>query len=186
MATRREILVVEDNPGDAYLICDVLNKGSQPCHVSVAVDGVKAISFLKEHDCDGLAPDLVLLDLNLPLKDGRTVLREVKADAALRKIPILVFSTSQASSDIEHCYELGANCYVRKPGNLVDFISAVEALSRFWFGPARLPAKPEAAGMKIPPESHEHTLRKLLDDAGGVPPRICQFSHDDPVGSKDR
>ena len=176
MATKREILVVEDNPGDAYLICDVLKKGSQPCHVSVAVDGVKAVNFLKEHDCDGMAPDIVLLDLNLPVKDGRAVLSEVKADAALRRIPIVVFSTSQASSDIEHCYELGANCYVRKPGNLVDFISAVEALSRFWFGPASLPAKIESAPLRVPSDSHENALRSLLEDASGVPPRICQFS----------
>src|SRR5512142_2172962 len=71
MASKREILVVEDNPGDAYLICDVLNKGPQPCHVSVAVNGVKALDFLREHDCDGMAPDMVLLDLNLPVKAGR-------------------------------------------------------------------------------------------------------------------
>jgi CheY-like chemotaxis protein len=183
MASRREILVVEDNPGDAYLICDVLNKGPQPCHVSVAVNGVKALDFLREHDCDGMAPDMVLLDLNLPVKDGRAVLSEVKADSMLRKIPIVVFSTSQANSDIERCYELGANCYVRKPGNLVDFISAVEALSRFWFGPASLPAKQEA--VSATPTSEEQALRRLLDDAGGVPPRICQFHNDDPLSCAD-
>ncbi len=180
----REILVIEDNPGDAYLICDVLNKGPQPCHVSVAVDGLKAIEFLREHDYNGMAPDLVLLDLNLPVKDGRAVLGEVKADTLLRRIPVVVFSSSHAASDVERCYELGANCYVRKPGNLVDFVSAVEVMSRFWFGPASLPARREAMVSKPPADTTDDMLRKLLDDAGGVPPKICRYAHDEPDGNK--
>jgi CheY-like chemotaxis protein len=185
MAIVREILLVEDNPGDAYLICDVLNKGSQPCHVSVAVDGVRAIDFIKEQESEGMAPDLVLLDLNLPLKDGRAVLGEVKNDAALRRIPVVVFSTSQAASDVERCYELGANCYVRKPGNLVDFVTAVEATARFWFGPATLPRKRERWG-QVAADNPDTRLRKLLDDADGVPPRICRFAPDEPPAENRR
>ncbi|MGA2904028.1 MAG: response regulator [Candidatus Korobacteraceae bacterium] len=178
MASTREILLVEDNPGDAYLVCDVLNHSPQPCHVAVAVDGLKAIDFLRQHDSDDTVPDLVLLDLNLPLKDGRAVLSELKGDADLRRIPVVVFSSSDAASDVERCYELGANCYVRKPGNLVEFVSAVEAMSRFWFGPATLPAKPQAVDAK-PAADPAERLRKLLKRAGGVPPRIGRYGQDE-------
>ena len=151
MASRREILLVEDNPGDAYLICDVLNKGPQPCHVSVAVNGVKALDFLREHDCDGMAPDMVLLDLNLPVKDGRAVLSEVKADSVLRKIPIVVFSTSQANSDIERCYDLGANAYVVKPVEFRQFAFVLEQLDTFWLSINQPPPRTlaSASAMKL-------------------------------------
>jgi two-component system response regulator len=106
---------------------------------------VQAIAFLRREGkfANALLPDLVILDLNLPKKDGRAVLAEVKADPVLRKIPIAIFSTSEARRDIVGSYELGANCYVSKPGNLRDFISAVTSIREFWFGMARLPREDE-------------------------------------------
>lgn len=86
-------------------------------------------------------PDFVILDLSLPGKDGRAVLAEVRADPVLRKIPIVIFSTSQAPQDIMCSYDLGANCYVSKPGNLRDFIAAVTSIGEFWFGLAHLPSE---------------------------------------------
>jgi two-component system response regulator len=106
-------------------------------------DGVAAIAFLRREGkyANAVSPDFVILDLNLPKKDGRSVLAEVKADPVLRKIPIAIFSTSEAQPDIVRSYELGANCYVTKPGNLQDFISAVTSIAEFWFGLVRLPHK---------------------------------------------
>lgn len=137
----REILLVEDNPADAYLTCDVLARGRQAGHVTVVANGAQALAFLRENRGNPSFPELVILDLNLPLKDGRAVLAEVKNNPSERKIPIVIFTTSQAASDIDRSYELGANCYVRKPGNLSDFVTAVEAVSQFWLGTAILPAK---------------------------------------------
>jgi CheY-like chemotaxis protein len=99
------------------------------------------MAFLRREGkyASALLPDLVILDLSLPKKDGCTVLAEVKADPVLRKIPIAIFSTSEAQRDIVRSYELGANCYVSKPGNLQGFISAVTSIGEFWFGLARLP-----------------------------------------------
>jgi len=133
-----EVLLVEDNPGDACLASIALNREPHPCHITVATDGVRALTVLHERCGQGMAPDLVLLDLNLPRKDGRAVLRELKRDPGLRKIPVVVFSTSGAPRDIEGCYELGANCYVRKAGNLADFFAAADAISALWLGPACL------------------------------------------------
>jgi chemotaxis family two-component system response regulator Rcp1 len=91
-----------------------------------------------------LLPDLVVLDLNLPGKDGRCVLSEVKTDPALRSTPVIIFSTSQARCDITFCYELGANCYISKPGDLHAFFAAVTAMGDYWFGCARLPREEES------------------------------------------
>ena len=88
---------------------------------------------------DTVRPDLVILDLNLPRKDGRAVLAEAKADTSLRTIPVVVFSTSRSMLDITRSYDLGANCYVSKPGNLKDYFSAVQSIEEFWFGSASLP-----------------------------------------------
>ncbi len=107
------------------------------------MDGVEAVALLHREGkyAQTPPPDLILLDLNLPRKDGRAVLAEVKTDPALRQTPIVVFSTSQAGHDIVRCYELGANSYVSKPGNLREFVSAVKSIESFWFGCARLPQK---------------------------------------------
>ena len=136
-----EILLADDNPADTDLTGEVLSRSGHPSHIQAVTDGVEAIEFLRREGkyANALRPDFVILDLNLPKKDGRAVLAEVKADPVLRKIPIAIFSTSEARQDIVRSYELGANCYVSKPGNLHDFISAVTSIGEFWFGLARLP-----------------------------------------------
>jgi two-component system, chemotaxis family, response regulator Rcp1 len=140
-----EILLVDDNPADTDLTRDVLAHNGCPSHIHAVADGVEAIAFLRREGkyANAIPPDFVILDLNLPKKDGRAVLAEVKADPILRKIPITIFSTSEARQDIVRSYQLGANCYVSKPGNLRDFISAVTSIGEFWFGLARLPHEEE-------------------------------------------
>jgi CheY-like chemotaxis protein len=136
-----EILLVDDNPADTDLIAEVWARNGRPSNNHAITDGVEAIAFLRREQkyAHALVPDFVILDLNLPKKDGRAVLAEVKTDTFLRKIPIAIFSTSEAQQDIARSYELGANCYVSKPGNLQGFISAVTLIGDFWFGLARLP-----------------------------------------------
>jgi CheY-like chemotaxis protein len=136
-----EILLVDDNPADSQLTAEVLASNSSPSHIQSVTGGVQAIAFLRREGAYANAPlpDFVILDLNLPHKDGFAVLAEVKADPVLRKIPIAIFSTSQAQQDITSSYQLGANCYVSKPGNLGEFVSAVTLIGEFWFGLARLP-----------------------------------------------
>src|ERR1700676_2456840 len=140
-----EILLVDDNPADTDLTSEVLSRSGRPSHIHAVVNGADAIALLRREGkyANAILPDLVILDLNLPKKDGRAVLAEVKADPVLRKIPIAVFSTSEARQDIVRSYELGANCYVSKPGNLRDFISAVTSIGDFWFGLAHLPREKE-------------------------------------------
>jgi CheY-like chemotaxis protein len=135
-----EILVVDDNPADSELISEVLASDGR-VHVRAVPDGVAAVEFLRRQGTysHALLPDFVILDLSLPGKDGLAVLADVKTDALLRKIPISVFSTSEVGRDITRSYELGANSYVRKPGNLTDFISAVALMREFWCVLARLP-----------------------------------------------
>jgi CheY-like chemotaxis protein len=153
MAQMPEVLLVEDNPGDACLTSSALNRDPHPCQITLATDGVKALAILRERCDGGSTPDLVLLDLNLPRKDGRAVLSEVKSDPVLRKIPVVVFSTSGAPRDIVGCYDLGANCYVRKPGNLAEFLAAADAISTLWLGPACLPGNPEKLARQWTPAS---------------------------------
>jgi chemotaxis family two-component system response regulator Rcp1 len=140
-----EVLLVDDNPADTDLTSEVLSHNGCPSHIHSVINGVEAIAFLRREGkyANALLPDFVILDLSLPRKDGRAVLAEVKADPRLRKIPITIFSTSEARQDIMRSYELGANCYVSKPGNLRDFISAVTSIGEFWFGLARLPREEE-------------------------------------------
>ncbi len=140
-----EILLVDDNPADTELTSEVLARNGCPSHIHAVPNGVEAIAFLRREGkyANAALPDFVILDLNLPKKDGRAVLAEVKADPVLGKIPIAIFSTSEARQDIVRSYELGANCYVSKPGNLRDFISAVTSIGEFWFGLARLPREEE-------------------------------------------
>jgi len=138
-----EILMVDDNPADIDLTSEVLAQSKQPFHVNAVNDGAEAISFLRRKGkyAQAPSPDLVVLDLNLPRRDGRKVLSDIKADPALAKIPVVVFTTSQANSDVTGSYELGANCYLTKPGNLADFIAVVQSLAEFWLGVACLPQK---------------------------------------------
>ncbi len=122
---------------------EVLSHCQHSFHLLSVKDGVEALAFLNREKDFGEAPvpDLVVLDLNLPRKDGRAVLQQLKSDPKLSKIPVVVFTTSQASSDIRRSYELGANCYLRKPGNLNDYRAAVQCMAEFWLGFASLPVK---------------------------------------------
>jgi chemotaxis family two-component system response regulator Rcp1 len=136
-----EILLVDDNPADAGLTCEVLATSERSTHISTVVDGEEALQFLHRmgKHSEAVRPDLLILDLNLPRKDGRAVLAEVKADPELNEIPVVIFTTSHSGRDIARCYELGANCFVSKPGNLADFFSAVRSIESFWIGHASLP-----------------------------------------------
>ena len=134
---------MDDSPADTDLTRDILSNCKQRFRVSAVVDGIEAIEFLQQQGNYAKAPtpDLMVLDLNLPRKDGRAVLKELKSDPKLSKIPVIVFTTSQASSDIMRSYELGANCYLRKPGNLADFTEVVQSMAEFWLGFASLPQR---------------------------------------------
>jgi len=134
---------VDDNPADIDLTREILSKCRLHFRVNTVSDGEQALSFLHRQGNYGEAPapDLLVLDLNLPRKDGREVLKEIKSDPKLAKIPIIVFTSSQASSDVMRSYELGANCYLRKPGNLADFRAVVHSMAEFWLGFASLPHK---------------------------------------------
>ncbi|MGB9074983.1 MAG: response regulator [Terriglobales bacterium] len=143
MKTVPEVLLVDDNPADIDLMSEVLAKSKRDLHVNVVSDGTEAIAFINRQGkyAEAPSPDLIVLDLNLPRKDGREVLAELKTDLALAKIPVVIFTTSQSNSDITRCYELGANCYLRKPGNLPDFVAVVQSMADFWLGFASLPQK---------------------------------------------
>jgi len=145
MATASEILLVDDNPADLDLTIDALAQSAWPTNVSTVSDGAEAMAYLRHEGKYATAtrPHLVLLDLNLPRKDGRAVLADMKSDPALRRIPVVIFSTSQAAKDIERCYELGANSYVSKPPTLADWVSAMKLLKDFWIGCACLPREEE-------------------------------------------
>ncbi len=136
-----EILLVEDNPGDVRLTIEALREGKVRNHLNVATDGVEAMAFLHRDGkyTDAVRPDLILLDLNLPRKDGRQVLAEIKADKALRTIPVVVLTTSKADEDIIRSYNLHANCYVTKPVDLDQFITVVKSIEDFWLTIVALP-----------------------------------------------
>jgi two-component system, chemotaxis family, response regulator Rcp1 len=136
-----EILLVEDNPGDARLTGEVLRDARVSNRLTAVPDGVEALAFLRQQRqyAAAVRPDLVLLDLNLPKKDGREVLTEIKADAALRRIPVVVLTSSQAEDDILRAYDLNANCYVTKPVDLDQFIRVVQSIEDFWLTIVKLP-----------------------------------------------
>jgi CheY-like chemotaxis protein len=136
-----EILLVEDNPGDARLTRETWKESKLLNHLSVVADGVEAMAFLRREGkyVNAAHPDLILLDLNLPKKDGREVLAEIKADEQLRRIPVVVLTTSNAEQDILKTYELHANCYITKPVDLEQFSAVVKALTEFWFTIVKLP-----------------------------------------------
>ncbi len=138
-----EVLLVDDNPADIDLTSDALVRSQRPLHISSVNDGSEAILFLRREGkySDAPFPDLMVLDLNLPKRTGREVLSDVKGDAILNSIPVVVFSTSQAASDIAGSYKLGANCYLSKPSNLPEFLAAVQSMADFWLGFASLPKK---------------------------------------------
>ena len=136
-----EILLVEDNPGDVDLTMEALENSKIRNTVSVAGDGEEAMAFLRRtgKHVGAPRPDLILLDLNLPKKDGREVLAEIKSDDELKRIPVVIITTSQAEEDILRSYNLHANCYITKPIDLHQFIHVVKAIEDFWLTIVRLP-----------------------------------------------
>jgi CheY-like chemotaxis protein len=136
-----EILLVEDNPGDIRLTQEALKENKIRNNLHVAKDGVEAMQFLRQINGfkDAPRPDLVLLDLNLPKKDGREVLAEIKTDEKLRAIPVVILTTSDAEDDVAKAYQMYANCYVRKPIDLNRFIDVVKVIENFWLSIVELP-----------------------------------------------
>ena len=137
-----DILLVDDNPGDVRLTREALKEGKVRNELHVVQDGVEALAFLRRQGNyrDAIRPDLVLLDLNLPRKNGREVLAEIKADPDLRRIPVVILTTSQAETDIVKAYDLHANCYITKPVDLDQFLTVVQAIEDFWVTIVKLPA----------------------------------------------
>jgi CheY-like chemotaxis protein len=138
-----EILLVEDNPGDVRLTIEALKDGKVHNNLNLVSDGVDALAFLRREGkyAEAPRPDLVLLDLNLPRKDGRQVLQEIKADSKLKRIPVVILTTSQAEEDILKAYNLNANCYITKPVDLEQFIKVVKLIEDFWLTVVKLPCE---------------------------------------------
>jgi chemotaxis family two-component system response regulator Rcp1 len=136
-----EILLVEDNPGDVRLTQEALKDAKVLNKVYVVRDGVETMAFLRQQGkyADAVRPDLILLDLNLPKKDGREVLAEIKEDTDLKRIPVVVLTVSKAEEDIIKSYELHANCYITKPVDLDRFLEVVKAVEDFWLTVVKLP-----------------------------------------------
>jgi len=138
-----EILLVEDNPGDARLTTEALKEARVRNKLTHISDGIEALALLRQQGkyAGSQRPDLILLDLNLPRKDGREVLAEIKADDRLKRIPVVILTTSQAEEDILKAYNLNANCYVSKPVDLDQFIRVVRTIKDFWLTIVKLPAE---------------------------------------------
>src|SRR5512135_2912786 len=138
-----DILIVEDNAGDARLIKEVFNENKMFNSLHFVHDGVEATDFLfgRGKYKGAPQPDLIILDLNLPKKDGREVLAEIKSDENLKHIPVVIMTISQAEEDILKSYNLYANCYVTKPIDLAQFITVVKSIENFWFSVVKLPVK---------------------------------------------
>ena len=136
-----QILLVEDNPGDVRLTMEALKEAKVVNRLTVVKDGIEALSLLRREGphADAVRPDLILLDLNLPRKDGREVLAEIKADDDLKRIPVVVLTTSQDEQDVLKTYNLYANCYITKPVDLDQFITVVKSIEDFWLGIVVLP-----------------------------------------------
>jgi len=136
-----EILLVEDNPGDVRLTQEALKDNKVHNNLHIVGDGVEALAFLRREGqyAGSPRPDLILLDLNLPRKDGREVLAEIKTDLQLRRIPVVVLTTSKAEEDILRAYDLSANCYITKPVDFEQFIHVVRSIEDFWLAMVKLP-----------------------------------------------
>jgi len=136
-----DILLVEDNPGDARLMKEALAEAKIRNRLHLVADGVEALAYLRRQDPFAGAgrPDLILLDLNLPGKDGREVLAEIKGDRDLRRIPVVILTTSRTESDIARAYDLHANAYVTKPLDIEQFITVVKSIEDFWLTTVKLP-----------------------------------------------
>ena len=139
-----EVLLVEDDPGDVLMTQEAFHDYKISNNLNVVNNGEDAIAYLRKEGAfaDATTPDLVLLDLNLPRRDGREVLREVKSDPELRRIPIVVLTTSDAEDDVLGSYQLHANAYVRKPVDFEQFVAAIRAIDEFFISVVRLPGRP--------------------------------------------
>lgn len=140
-----DFLLVEDNPGDVRLTQEALKSHKVQNNLHVVTDGEEALAYLRKQGKykDVPRPDIILLDLNLPKKDGREVLAEIKSDQSLKSIPVVIITSSEAEQDIIKSYNLNANCYVTKPVNLDQFIKVVQSVNDFWLTIVKLPAKTE-------------------------------------------
>jgi len=138
-----EILLVEDNPGDVRLTLEIFKDAKMRNTINTVPDGVEAMAYLRNQGkyAKAVKPDLILLDLNLPRKDGREVLSEIKSDVLLKRIPIVVLTISKAEADILKSYDLHANCYITKPIDLGQFIKVVTSIEDFWLAVVKLPPK---------------------------------------------
>jgi len=138
-----DVLLVEDDPGDADLTREALKEAKMMVNLTIVEDGEAAIAYLRKEEpyTDAVRPDLILLDLHLPRKDGREVLRELKNDTVLRTIPVVILTTSQANADILDIYGLGGNCYVTKPVGFEEFSKVVRSIEDFWFTVVKLPSE---------------------------------------------
>jgi chemotaxis family two-component system response regulator Rcp1 len=136
-----EILLVEDNPGDVRLTQEALKDSKILNRLSIVGDGMEAMAFLRKEGkyTEVHRPDLILLDLNLPKKDGREVLKEIKEDPVLRRIPVVILTTSHSEQDVIKTYDLHANCYITKPIDLNQFVNVVKSIENFWFSIVKLP-----------------------------------------------
>jgi len=143
-----EILLVEDSPSDTELTVEALKDFKVRNHVSIVEDGVQALQFLRRQGPYAQAPrpDMIMLDLNLPRKDGREVLDEIKGDDHLKTIPIVVLTTSRADQDILRAYQLNANCYINKPVDFNQFLEVVRSIESFWLFVVTLPPAPRGSG----------------------------------------
>jgi chemotaxis family two-component system response regulator Rcp1 len=140
-----EFLLVEDNPGDVRLTREALRESKLRNNLSVVGDGIEALAFLRQEGryADAPRPDIILLDLNLPRKDGREVLAEIKEDPRLRLIPVVIITSSEAEQDVLKSYGLHVNCYVTKPVDLEQFIKVVQSVEMFWLTVVKLPSEIE-------------------------------------------
>jgi CheY-like chemotaxis protein len=138
-----QVLLVEDNPGDVRLTREAFRDAKMHLEMHVAGDGVEAMEFLRRQGGypNSPRPDLILLDLNLPRKDGREVLAEIKGDPSLKAIPVVILTTSAADADIERSYLLHANCYISKPVDLEGFLTVIRSIDDFWLSVVKLPPK---------------------------------------------
>jgi two-component system response regulator len=136
-----EILIIEDSPSDAFIVREALKHTREVGHVSAVHDGVEAIEFLRRQGkyADAPRPDVILLDLNMPRKDGREVLAEIKTDNNLKCIPVIVLTSSAAEQDVSRAYGLHANCYVTKPADFSRLKEVIQAIETFWFQNVTLP-----------------------------------------------
>jgi len=149
-----EILLIEDSPSDTELTVEALKEAKVRNCLSVVEDGVQALEFLRRQGiyADAARPDLILLDLNLPRKDGREVLAEIKSDPDLKTIPVIVLTTSRADQDISRAYELNANCYITKPVDFEKFLKVIHSIETYWLLIVTLPPKP----VVLAPSSQTH------------------------------